>query len=151
MTITTGSSQSTNNLPVFYRGTTLYVVTAEVTNPSGVVVPPNSTTLIPLAMNVIDAPFFNLVTGVPQDPNTVTLMVRCEGKQKVEYTFGASGSPIQRSGTGMYFAYLATDIGGNPGFGSGLWTIEWAGTGGVAALQCTQVLIIDPPVIPSWL
>jgi hypothetical protein len=70
----------------------------------------------------------DLVT--PADPSTVTFLIMSGAGTIASYQFtgGAGGGSITRSGAGAYFKDITADVYGN-------WTYRAIGTGGVQAAE----------------
>lgn len=72
---------------------------------------------------------------LPFDPPIVKLLVRAPGAASpTSYTFGQPGSPIVRSVSGVYHAYLTLTT-------KGQWWITWQGVGGTGPIVVGEIMV----------
>jgi hypothetical protein len=81
-------------------------------------------------------------TGAYADPTTVTVEIKAPTAIKVTYVYGAVGSPVVKSSTGIYYVPLAFTE-------AGPWSVIWtgSGTGAVEGSESGAVVVNQRPFV----
>lgn len=85
---------------------------------------------------------FTNAAGSPTDPTTITLKFQGGTGSTTSWTY--ADDQLTRVSTGVYSATIDTT--GDTYGTSGTWTVEWLGTGNLAAVSAVTFQVTTPPI-----